>query len=189
MSRFAINPGKLEVAAVLAPLAMVAAVFTVPVQSDNSDNLLPMTFDSVGSMLQDMDREQSLSSLERHANLPTGATTSDHTCETADVNARMDEVYTRLESRVARIDLSEIAELETKILMQMAREFEISREQRAALVREAQATAKAATVGIQAAIADMEEQRRQSASKDAEMVAAAVEAALRAAEAALENQP
>ncbi len=189
MSRFTVKPGKLEIAAVLAPLAMAFAVVTMPVQSDNSDDMPPMTFDSVGSMLQDMDREQSLCVMERHTGLPTTDHKTDHSCQTADVNARMDEVYTRLKTRVESIDLSEIAELETQIVMQRAREIEITRQQQKALVRQAQARAEAANAGIKAAIAEMEQHRRQSASKEAEMVAATVEAALRAAEAALENQP
>ncbi len=189
MSRFTVKPGKLEIAAMLAPLAMAVAVVTMPVQSDNSDDMPPMTFDSVGSMLQDMDREQSLNVMERYAGLPAAADKTDHSCQTADVNARIDNVYARLKTRVERIDLSEIAKLETQIIMQRTREMEMTRQQQKALVLETQASAAAARAGIKAAIAEMEEQRRLSVSKDGEMVAAAVGAALRAAEAALENQP
>ena len=194
MRRFTIKPvaiklGKLEVAAALTPLAMFVVAFTLPAQSDNSDKTPPMTFDSVGSMLQDMDREQSLVSMERHASLPTTGRAAGHACPTDDVNSRMDEVYSRLQTRVEQIDLAEIAQLEAKITMRRADDIEVMRMQQATLIREARTSAASATVGINAAITAMEEQRRVAASKDEKMVAAAVEAALRAAEAALVNQP
>ncbi len=189
MRPFTIKPGKLEVAAALTPLAMFVVAFTLPAQSDNSNKTPPMTFDSVGSMLQDMDREQSLVTLERHANLPTVGQADGHACPTEDVNNRMDEVYSRLQTRVEQFDFAEIAKFEAKIIIQRARDLEVMREQQASLISDAKASAASASAGIHAAIAAMEEQRRHAASRDDEMVAAAVEAALRAAEAALVNRP
>jgi len=192
MGRFEVGSAKGDAAAKFAPLAIAVAIFTVPAQAESSGNQPYMTFDAIGSILQDMDREQSLVDTQDHSDIfPEGHASeqTDHACQTADVDARMDEIYAQLKTRLESIDLPEIAAFEAQIVFERGREIELARLQQKELALDARASAERAAAGIRAAIAEMEEQQRLSASRDTEMVTAAVAEALRAVEAALENQP
>ena len=189
--RFALGKlGKLEIAAVLTPIAMAVAAVTMPVQSDNSQDIAPMAFDSVGAMLQDMDRERSLEAMERYAGLSlTPSAEADHACETADVRASLDRVYSRLQSRLNRVDLGEIARIEQEAAMRRNLAFEMASKAVMAPSLEAQRSARVAALGIRATITALEDQKLAVGAIDDKALAEAVAAALRAAEAALESTP
>lgn len=61
--------GKAEIVAVLTLSTMFTAAIAVPVQSDISEKPATMEFDSVGSMLRDMDREVAVNDISRHSDV------------------------------------------------------------------------------------------------------------------------
>ncbi len=98
MSRFTGKTGKINVAVVFAPLVLALAAFTVPVYGDGTETVPPMTFDSVGSMLQDMDREQSLADAGRHASPAVPGQHSGDRCQSADADAALELARSRAAS-------------------------------------------------------------------------------------------
>lgn len=191
MGRFTGKLSKPEIAALLTPVAMVVTVFAMPVQSDNSGDPVPMTFDSVGAMLQDMDREKSLSSMERYANLPRIEAFADaHACDTEDLNNRLQEVYAGLQDRIAQIDTGELNRLERSIEERKARgRQEMSRRSAEVVALQARRAAKTAAEQLRVTITALEKERARAVAADERKLTRAVEAALRAAEAALANAP
>lgn len=166
MGRFDLKSGKLGAAAKIAPFAIALAIFTLPAHSDISDNQPPMTFDSIGSMLQDMDREQSLAEAQDHPGIFAEEHTSGHACQNEDINAHMDEVYDRLRDQVTQFDLSRITQLETPTIVPRTHRMDTTTEERAALVREARASAIAVAADFRVMIAAAEEQRRELTSEE-----------------------
>jgi len=181
MRPFEIKPRKTIVAAAFASAAMSVAFFSTPALSENSDSLPPMTFDSIGSMLQDMDREQaqaqSQADAERYAVVSATARNSGHACQSEEINERLTDLYERLKDRVAHFDLEKINALEAEIFARHAHRVEVTRAERAALILEARASALAAIADSQSTF----EVDRESVND--------LETLIEAAEAALTSQP
>lgn len=181
---------RLEIAASLTPLAMFVAVFAFPAQSDSEGEMGPIAFDSVGSMLLDMDRERSVGEMERYASLPRlDAKDSEHACETQDLNQRLQEVYAGLQSQIAQIGLNEVARLEQQIESRKQRNMEIARLSEAVKSQQARLAAKHAAKQLRVAVTKLKNQNEKSRAAEDAALTAAVEAALQAAEAALESSP
>lgn len=127
---------KIEAAATVLPVAMVFAVLTVPVQSDNTDTSIPMEFDSVGAMLRDIDREKSLDSMTGYAvvdlrpaiaepadvgEFEVAVRTDSHTCPDSDVKVRMNNLQAQLHIQLAAMEMAErfnaanLAEIEREV--------------------------------------------------------------------------
>lgn len=163
--------GRLKVAASVMPLALVAAVFTVPAHGDGEGGVGPMTFDSIGSMLMDMDRdigrERLVTQMESYDDLPRlEAQTRATSCQTQDLNNRLQEVYTDLRERIAGVDLGEDAHN----------------------LEDARRSAMKAAQELRKTITNLKHQAAHEEFADNTMVMAA-EAALHAAESALESAP
>lgn len=175
MKPFEVKPRKTIVAAAFASTAMAVAFFSVPALSENSDTLPPMTFDSIGSMLQDMDREQAQlqADAERYAVVPATAHNSGHACQSEEINGRLTDLYEGLRDQVAQFDLEKINALEAEIFARHAHRVEVTRAERAALILEARASALAAIADSQSAF----EVDRESVD-DLETLVEAAEAAL-----------
>ncbi len=181
---------RLEIAASLTPLAMFVAVFAFPAQSDSEGEMGPIAFDSVGSMLLDMDRERSVGEMERHASLPRlEARDSQHACETQDLNHRLQEVYAGLQSQIAQIDLKVVTQLEREIEQRTQRNMKVARLSAAVKSQQARIAAKQAATQLHAAVVKLKKQSGSNDLAEDAALTAAVEAALRAAEAALESTP
>lgn len=178
---------KPEIAAVLAPAVMLVSVFAMPAQSDNDTEPSSMPFDSVGSMLLDMDRERSVGEMEYYASLPKlEAHNSSNTCQTEDLNDRLQEVYTGLQARIAEIDLHEVKRLEQKIAARQERNKRIALLSAAVKLNEERKEAQRAATRLRKTISSLKQQAGATDIADDAAMTAAVEAALRAAEAALE---
>lgn len=181
---------RLEIAASLTPIAMMLVAWAAPVQGDGEGSPPEMTFDSVGSMLQEMDRERELNAMEHYAAVPRVETgNSKHACETEDVNRRLHQVFEGLQSRIARIDLEEMVRIEQQITERGYQRADIGHKMSEARMKKARLDAKLAAETLRAALIKIEREREQASSADEMALNAAVEAALRAAEAALENAP
>ncbi len=190
MRRIVVKMSKVEIAASLAPVAMMIAVFALPAQSDAAGEPGQMTFDSVGSMLQDMDREKSVVAMERYSNLPRlEASSSEHACETEDLNRRLQEVYAGLQERIGQTSFKEVARLERKVEVRRIRDVKMALRAEEVEVVKMRRSAKAAAQRLRSAIIDLREERESAVLQDDKMLAEAVETALQAAEAALANAP
>lgn len=189
MSRIIIKSGKQEIAAVLAPLALSVFVFSASAKSVDVNDQQPLTFDSVGSMLQDMDREQSMAVAEPRSGSRARLHTDGQACQSEDVEARMNEAYEHLQEQIAHFDFDGIEQLEAEVITRYTANADATREERAAFVREARASAKAVTAELRAAMAALEESRIQVQFLAEERAAAVQEAALNAVEPVLANQP
>lgn len=67
MGAFRLSVKNSLIAAVFMPFLTMAVAFSTPVFGDTPEKAPRMTFDSVGSMLQDMDREHTQAEMERYA--------------------------------------------------------------------------------------------------------------------------
>ena len=178
---------KTELAAVAAPAVMMFAVFALPAQSDNDTEPSSMPFDSVGAMLLDMDRERSVSEMESYASLPRlEARDSDYQCQTEDLNDRLQEVYAGLQARVAEIDLKEVKRLERQIEARQERNKRLALLSASVKRNEERREAHRAANRLRMTIETLQRQAAEAEMANDAVMTAAVEAALAAAEAALE---
>lgn len=173
---------------------MLGAAVAIPVQSDTFETPAIMEFDSVGSMLREMDRESELNSMSRYASLPSVDLHSSHDeCSTEDVNERVEALrssldesfdYTRMvraldsESNAGISQLNALSELSNAAL----RDYIVERDNLEA--RGAAMERFAAMAVMMQAYGDEE-----LAEMDDEVLAAKIEAAMRAAEAAINKEP
>lgn len=181
---------RLEIAASLTPVVMALAIVTFPVTSDSDTDFEAMPFDSIGAMLQDMDRERAVEDMERYASLPMlEARDSSYACETEDLNQRLQQVYNGLQERIAQIDLKAIARLERRIELQEKRNEQLAELSSAVTSRQARREAKQAAAQLRKAITELKRETERDNTRSDQDVNVAIESALRAAEAALANAP
>ncbi len=162
---------RLTVSASLTSAAMLFIAVTVPAHGSGEGEGSPLTFDSIGSMLMDMDRdigrERLVTLADRYSDLPRlVATAGSKSCQTQDLNNRLQEVYVGLQDRIASTDVNEGA---------------VSPD-------DARLSAIKAARALHDAIASLKQQAAQEEFADNTMMIAA-EAALHAAESALESAP
>lgn len=81
MGSFNLRAKKPTIAAVIAPFVLAVAAFSTPVLSDTSEKFPQMTFDSIGSMLQDMNREHAQADMTDYTLSPATAHGRDKACK------------------------------------------------------------------------------------------------------------
>lgn len=194
--------GRAEIAAVVTLTALFTAAVAVPVQSDITEKPSTMEFDSVGSMLRDMDREVAMNNMARHSGMSSGdfgALSSydvgaiSNECEADDIENRVEELRSSLDdtvdySRMVRIIDSEssagISQLNalTEASNSALRNYVIERDN---------LEARGAAMERFAAMAVMMQAygEEELAEMDDAVLAAKIEAAMRAAEAAINGAP
>lgn len=202
--RFAkLNP--IEIAMVLAPFVMGAAVYTAPVQSDTEPGTIPMAFDSVGAMLRDIDREKTLEAMARGGNVHTVQHHDSDSCPDSEATAMAlpDDVIEQIASIEAGVRAGSFQIREINSVSRMVRELEAERGRLVAKISqiterslqnydrwdEAQQRAEEARnelIALQSVAADIELQLENI---DQPELAEAIRAALAAAEEALASSP
>ena len=148
---------KLKVGTLLTSAVALLVAFGVPANSEGPVEPVPLTFDSVGSLLQDMDRE---------SDTPQQGMTE---CEAEALNQRLKDSYVRLQERA-----TELREENAAVSDRMA-------------VKRAHVAVKRAAKQSRVSMKKLKQQSEEIDVAEQMTVAETAAAALRAAEAALEN--
>lgn len=185
---------RLEIAAALTPAAMLVAALTLPAQSNNSEDLPPMAFDSMGAMVRDMDREKSLDAVMAHYSVPGSSEAfaeAQDSCETDDVKSTLREVYARVQSQMVLSQRHQKILEQKELALRNSRDIDLSLREADASIQTARKTARAAALSLEAALAALRQETVQEAMEaeamDEAAITAALEEAMRAAEAALDD--
>ena len=161
------NKEKSKAGTSVAFTAVLLVGFGFPAISEEQGQPASMTFDSVGSMLQDMDRERD---------------TQDHMqslneCEAEMLNRRLHDTYVRLQERAVELRKESVQQNEGRIAEQISEKI-ANKEARVAL--------KKAAKQLRMTMSKTNDPSDQADMAERTAIAETAEAALRAAEAALE---
>lgn len=153
------NNSKLKAGASITSTAVLLVGLGFPANSEGQNEPVPMTFDSVGSLLQDMDREGEV--------LQQGMTQ----CEAETLNRRLHDSYARLQERAV-----ELSQGNTVVSDKVA-------------VKRAHVAVKKAAKQLRVSMKMLRHQSDEMGMTERMAIAETATAALRAAEAALEIAP
>lgn len=185
--------GKLELTATFLLFFMFAMASAIPVQSNTKEIAVPVDFDSVGSMLRDMDREQSMDSLSQYAGLTVPNTLENGTsCSHEGVDDRLAELRNSLDTQLNYSDIVHSFEHEHDASLHQLRELSTASDEALKeymLERERVETRLSARERFAAMALIMQARAEEDIAMGDDKLAAKVEAALKAAEAALTKTP